>query len=532
MFANALRRQTRLGIATTIRLCSAPGLVPCIFRPRLFAFRSLSTTPMRWEEKTEEDVSRKPYPERPPNRTLMLGAVPREASESDLRAVFAPHGKIEFICIQFGELIAHPSSDRSGAGKCRGSALVGFADQDGADAAIKAGPSLAGTPLRVAYSASAPPCSEVHVSNLPAHVTETDLHRALARYGEIVTCRLTKHFRWGYRHGHVVFAEQSAAEEACKAGVRISDEVTLPVQFKRAEKSWVRGSEPDERAPHGSTPLSLLAGFRQLLRLHRSLFLWLGFQQIDRGRVAFRSYMRVRPPHAVPLPAKVNVAHRDSEFECADPDEKGEIEWDTESVYEEEEEGSYTDEETQHPIILPSLTRFSLHLQSGEERSGAALRTLRLHRIWDLQSRTLETLLKQQQRLQCLHLERCRGDFWTVFLQNNMVVPELKRFNCRNFPQSQVEPLVRFIDSRCNGSSALTHVALEVTHIVNGSPFRWLMSKAEYWRSRGLRVDRCGGVDCDPEEDSETDSGEDSETDSEEDLHVDPPAPGRQRLTV
>ncbi|KAJ7123949.1 hypothetical protein C8R43DRAFT_1031404 [Mycena crocata] len=190
MFANTLRRQTRRALATTMRCISVPSFVPCITRPMPFSSRSVSRKRMyHWQKGKKQDVPREEEPSRnkeeglskiihPPSRTLILNTIPREATESDLRAVLAPHGKVEFLCIF-----------RRGSGKSRELGLAVFADQSAADAAIRAGLSVAGTPLRVVYGAPDPPPSrEVHVASIPTSVTEADLRTALAPYGEIVTC--------------------------------------------------------------------------------------------------------------------------------------------------------------------------------------------------------------------------------------------------------------------------------------------------------------------------------------------------------
>ncbi|KAJ7137465.1 hypothetical protein C8R43DRAFT_1203162 [Mycena crocata] len=174
------------------------------------ALRPLSTREgYRQEEPQNKRVSDNPPIEYPPNRTLSFRAS-LDITESGLRAILAPYGPIDFLYIL-----------HSASGKSRGLGLVAFTEQKSADPALGADLFIPGVRLAYAVPANSPSLA-VHISNLPPKSTQDELGAALAQYGEIVTCRIEERNKSNKRrggHALVIFADQSAADTACKAGI-------------------------------------------------------------------------------------------------------------------------------------------------------------------------------------------------------------------------------------------------------------------------------------------------------------------------
>ncbi|KAJ7124064.1 hypothetical protein C8R43DRAFT_1031219 [Mycena crocata] len=206
MLANALRRQTRLVPAISARhnlLTVSSAIARLNYGPA----RSLSTSHICREgeiEKTSTGAN-----QHPPSRKLYF-RTPKDATENDLRALFEPYGRIDALWL---------------LRKNSGFGFVEFVEQKAAEAAVEADES---GPLNVQFAAPAlPPIREVHIPQLPAGVTEADLRTALAVHGEIVHCHMKKK----KRYANITFADQSAADAACKAGVRLSADTTLRVMY-------------------------------------------------------------------------------------------------------------------------------------------------------------------------------------------------------------------------------------------------------------------------------------------------------------
>ncbi|KAJ7123961.1 hypothetical protein C8R43DRAFT_1031429 [Mycena crocata] len=225
MLMNALRRQTRLFSAVNLRCSSGLKLFPGIPLPMPASLRSLSATRVlhrggnRRVKKKPKINKIKPRPwDFPPSCTVIFRRVPLETTERQMRDMLARHGSIDFLCIH-----------RYNTGISCGTGLVVFATQTAAEAAIQAS---ARTPLKMYYSEAPyrPPSCEVHVSGVSKTMTEADLRAALSPHGEISSCIF--HELPGNRtYAHVVFADQSAADAACKAGIRISHDITLHVSY-------------------------------------------------------------------------------------------------------------------------------------------------------------------------------------------------------------------------------------------------------------------------------------------------------------
>ncbi|KAJ7162658.1 hypothetical protein C8R43DRAFT_947152 [Mycena crocata] len=222
MLANAFRRRTGLILPTAMGRV-APSLDPFLAHRIPVTLRCLSTRKFyrtrefyRQKERQCKQIAETPPKEYPSNRKLFFWAS-LDITESSLRAILAPYGPMGFLYIQFS----------------RGFGLVAFTEQKSADAALGASLSIPG--VRLAYAVpDNPPSLAVHISNLPPSSTEEELHAALAQYGEIVTCRIEERNKSNKRrggHALVIFADQSAADAACKAGICIFHETRIGAQL-------------------------------------------------------------------------------------------------------------------------------------------------------------------------------------------------------------------------------------------------------------------------------------------------------------
>ncbi|KAK4424996.1 Flowering time control protein FPA [Sesamum alatum] len=169
------------------------------------------------------------YPprENPPSNNLWIGNLSPDVSNTELKALFEKHGKVDSV-------ISYPS---------RNYAFIYFKEIDGAASAKQGlqGQVLRGNPLRIEFAKPAKPCKSLWVAGLSQSVSKEELEEKFARFGKIEEFRFLRDRNTAY----VDYFNLEDATQALKSmnGKRIGG-AQIRVDFLRSQSSR---REPDAK---------------------------------------------------------------------------------------------------------------------------------------------------------------------------------------------------------------------------------------------------------------------------------------------
>ncbi|KAK4406255.1 Flowering time control protein FPA [Sesamum angolense] len=169
------------------------------------------------------------YPprENPPSNNLWIGNLSPDVSNTELKALFEKHGKVDSV-------ISYPS---------RNYAFIYFKEIEGADSAKQGlqGHVLRGNPLRIEFAKPAKPCKSLWVAGLSPSVSKEELEEKFARFGKIEEFRFLRDRNTAY----VDYVKLEDATQALKSmnGKRIGG-AQIRVDFLRSQSSR---REPDAK---------------------------------------------------------------------------------------------------------------------------------------------------------------------------------------------------------------------------------------------------------------------------------------------
>ncbi|KAL2530048.1 Flowering time control protein FPA [Forsythia ovata] len=170
----------------------------------------------------------------PPSNNLWIGNVSSEVSESELKALFEKHGKVDSVTLYPG----------------RNYAFMYFKDIEAAKAAKQRlqGYVLHGIPLKIEFAKSAKPCKSLWVAGISQSVSKEELEKEFSRFGKIQEFRFLRDRSTAY----VNYIRLEDASQALKSmnGKQIGGD-QIRVDFLRSHSSR---REPGSDAREGPFP--------------------------------------------------------------------------------------------------------------------------------------------------------------------------------------------------------------------------------------------------------------------------------------
>jgi len=97
---------------------------------------------------------------------------------------------LEELCRKYGTIISTKAILDKNTNKCKGYGFVDFESPQAAESAVKA-LQLQGIQAQMAKQQEQDP-TNLYLANLPAHVTEQDLHDMLYKYGTVISTRVLR----------------------------------------------------------------------------------------------------------------------------------------------------------------------------------------------------------------------------------------------------------------------------------------------------------------------------------------------------
>ncbi|CAI9762888.1 unnamed protein product [Fraxinus pennsylvanica] len=170
----------------------------------------------------------------PPSNNLWIGNVSSEVSESELKALFEKHGKVDSVTLYPG----------------RNYAFMYFKDIEAAKGAKQRlqGYVLRGIPLKIEFAKSAKPCKSLWIAGVSQSVSKEELEKEFSRFGKIQELRFLRDRSTAY----VNYIQLEDASQALKSmnGKQIGGD-HIRVDFLRSHSSR---REPDLDAREGPFP--------------------------------------------------------------------------------------------------------------------------------------------------------------------------------------------------------------------------------------------------------------------------------------